>query len=253
MILKTQNSTRLALRIGVAVSALLLVAATWKLAGVAPMLLVFAIGVGILLFLAFKRARDRKTEVIFAFYVTADEILGSSGSSRYRFEIAEGIKKGEAVVHMLPDPPPLSSFALGALYNSVGDHNGAIGHLALAAEEEMLKDSPHVSPSRQLRRYVKRLRQIEWRPERWAKISAAMRNLESMHRERGAQLLAENQAQLKRLVAAFDNEMSDQAVQSAATRTPVTNFTGRSFKSITPPPPISEVLNDVYQEERKSS
>jgi hypothetical protein len=217
------------------------------------MLLLCAVGVGVLMLLAFKRARDRKTEIIFGFYVTADEILGNAGSSRYRFEIAEAIKKGEAVVHMLPDPPPLSSFALGALYHSVGDHNGAIGHLALAAEEEMLKDSPHVSPSRQLRRYVKRLRQIERRPERWTKISAAMRNLESLHRDRGAQLLAENQAQLKRLVAAFDTQMSDQAAQTGASRTPVTNFTGRSFKSITPPPPISEVLNDVYQEERKSS
>lgn len=253
MILITQKSRRLALRIGAVAGAALLVAGTWRLAGIAPMLLISATGVAVLLFLAFKRARDRKTEVIFAFYVTADEILGNSGSSRYRFEIAEAIKKGEAVVHMLPDPPPLSSFALGALYNSVGDHNGAIGHLALAAEEEMLKDSPHVSPSRQLRRYVKRLRQIERRPERWSKISAAMRNLETMHRERGAQLLAENQAQLKRLVTAFDNQLADQAIQSAATRTPVTNFAGRSFKSINPPPPISEVLNDVYQEERKSS
>ncbi len=253
MILSTQRSRSLALRVGAVAGAAVLVAGTWKLAGVAPMLLISATGVAVLLFLALKRARDRKTEVIFGFYVTADEILSSAGSSRYRFEIAEAIKKGEAVVHMLPDPPPLSSFALGALYHSVGDHNGAIGHLALAAEEEMLKDSPHVSPSRQLRRYVKRLRQIERRPERWAKISAAMRNLESMHRERGAQLLAENQAQLKRLVAAFDTQMADQAIQSATTRTPVTNFTGRSFKSITPPPPISEVLNDVYQEDRKSS
>lgn len=236
-----------------AAGALLLVTATWRLAGVAPMLLLCAVGVGVLMLLAIKRARDRKTEVIFSFYVTADEILGDAGSRRYRFEIAEAIKKGEAVVHMLPDPPPLSSFALGALYHTIGDHNGAIGHLALAAEEEMLKDSPHVSPSRQLRRYVKRLRQIERKPERWSKISAAMRNLESMHRARGAQLLAENQAQLKRLVAAFDTQMSEQAIQSGASRTPVTNFTGRSFKSITPPPPISEVLNDVYQEERKSS
>ncbi len=97
----------------------------------------------------------------------------------------------------MPDPPPLSSFALGALYHSIGNHNGAVQHLALAAEEELLKESPHISPSRQLRRYVRRLRQIERRPERWPKLSAAIRNLERLHQDRAAHLLAENQNQLK--------------------------------------------------------
>jgi hypothetical protein len=136
------------------------------------------------------------------------------------------------------------------LYHSIGDHNGAIGHLALAAEEELLKESPHVAPSRQLRRYVKRLRQIERRPERWPKISAAIRNLETVRRDRAAHLLAENQVQLKRLVEAFDSKMTDDS--ATLVRTPVIDFAGRSFKSITPPPPISEVLNDVYQEEKPS-
>ena len=253
MISKPQISRKVALRAAGISGALVLIGLTWKLAGIAPMLVVCAVAAGVLLVLAYRRARNRKTEVIFGFYVTADEILGADGSSRYRFEIADAIKTGESIVRMLPDPPPLSSFALGALYHTVGDHNGAIGHLALAAEEEMLKDSPHVSPSRQLRRYVKRLRYIERRPERWPKISAAIRNLERMHRERGALLLAENQTQLKRLVAAFDSQLADGAAQSLVTRTPVTNFAGRSYKSITPPPPISDVLNEVYQDELKSS
>ncbi|HKO97317.1 MAG TPA: hypothetical protein VJU86_10010 [Pyrinomonadaceae bacterium] len=247
-----QNRRQLVIKIGAIIGALLLVAGTWKLAGIAPMILLCALGAGVLILLAVRQARNRKTEIIFGFYVKADEILGADGSTRYRFEISEAIKSGESILRMLPDPPPLSSFALGALYNAIGDHNGAIGHLALAAEEEMLKDSPHVSPSRHLRRYVRRLRQIERRPERWPKISAAIRNLERMQRERGAHLLAENQVQLKRLVAAFDSQVTDEAAQPQS-RTPVTNFAGRSFKSITPPPPISEVLNDVYQEDRKSS
>ena len=247
-----QNRRQLVLKIGAIVGAVLLVAGTWKRAGVAPMSVVCALGAGVLILLAVRQALNRKTEVIFGFYVKADEILGTDGSTRYRFEISEAIKSGESILRMLPDPPPLSSFALGALYNAIGDHNGAIGHLALAAEEEMLKDSPHVSPSRHLRRYVKRLRQVERRPERWPKISAAIRSLERMQRERGAHLLAENQVQLKRLVSAFDSQVADEAAQPQS-RTPVTNFAGRSFKSITPPPPISEVLNDVYQEDRKSS
>jgi hypothetical protein len=253
MISKNQISRKVILKAGLGVSALLLIAGTWWLAGVAPLIMVCGLVAGGLVVLGFVRARNRKNEVIFGFYVTADEILGDANSSRYRFEIAQAIKTGESIMRRMPDPPPLSSFALGALYHTIGDHNGAIGHLALAAEEEMLKDSPHVSPSRYLRRYVKRLRKIERRPERWPRISAAMRNLERMHRESGALLLAQNQTQLKRLVAAFDSQMADEATQALATRTPIINFAGRPYQSITPPPPISDVLNDVYQDERKSS
>jgi hypothetical protein len=241
-------------RIAIAGAALLLgaaiVAVVIKFAGVLAIIVVCVAGIAGVIAVAVRRAGQRRTETIFNFYVQANEILGRDGSARYRFEITEAIKSGEKVVRMLPDPPPLSSFALGALYHSIGDHNGAIGHLALGAEEEMLKESPHVSPSRRLRRYVKRLRQIERRPDRWPKLSAAIASLERMHRERSAQLLAENQVQLKRLVEAFDNQLTDQSAQQ--TRVPVQNFAGRSFKSITPPPPISEVLSDVYQEEPSS-
>lgn len=253
MISITDRQKTVAARALALVGACLLLVTMWRFAGVGAAIFICLFGVGMLVLLAIKRAGKRKTETIFGFYVTAEEIIGANGSSRYHFEIAEAIKTGETVVRMLPDPPPLSSFALGALYHSIGDHNGAIGHLALAAEEELLKESPHVSPSRQLRRYVRRLRQIERRPDRWPKISAAIRNLEIVRRDRAAQLLAENQVQLKRLVQAFDSKMSDDAAQSSRARTPVTSYAGRSFKSITPPPPISEVLNDVYQEEKPSS
>ncbi len=253
MISITDRQKTIGARAFALIVATLLLATMWRFAGLRAAIFICVFGVGMLVLLAIKRAGKRKTETIFGFYVTADEIIGANGSSRYRFEIADAIKTGEGVVRMLPDPPPLSSFALGALYHSIGDHNGAIGHLALAAEEELLKESPHVSPSRQLRRYVRRLRQIERRPERWPKIIAAIRSLEIVRRDRAAQLLAENQIHLKRLVEAFDNKMSDDAAQSSLSRTPMTSFAGRSFKSITPPPPISEVLNDVYQEEQKPS
>lgn len=232
---------------GVFIAAVVL-AALFRLAGGIAIVVVCAVGVAALVVVAVRRAGQRRTETIFNFYVTANEILGAENSGRYRFEISEAIKAGEKVVRMLPDPPPLSSFALGALYHSIGDHNGAIGHLALGAEEEMLKESPHVSPSRQLRRYVRRLRQIERKPDRWPRLSAAISGLERMHRERSAKLLAENQVQLKRLVEAFDSRLTDESAQQP--RVPVQNFSGRSYNSITPPPPISEVLNDVYQEEQ---
>jgi hypothetical protein len=221
-----------------------------KFIGILPVVLVCAFGVGSLVFVSIKGRQRRKTEVILGFYVTANEILDDEERRRYRFEIAEAIKTGEKVVSSMPDPPPLSSFALGALYHSIGNQNGAVQHLALSAEEEVLKESPHIAPSRQLRRYVRRLRQIERRPERWPKFNAAIRNLERMHREKAAQLLAQNQVQLKTMVEAYEIGKS---LQPAPAPTGNRISLDRPLRSIKSPRPISEVLNDVYQEDRTTS
>ncbi len=222
-----------------------------KFIGFAPVIIVSLVGAGVLVILGLARRRRRQTEVILGFYVTADEMLGDDARPRrYHFEIAEAIKTGERVVSSMPDPPPLSSFALGALYDSIGNQNGAVQHLALAAEEEVLKESPHVSPSRQLRRYVRRLRQIERRPARWPKVNAAIRNLERMHHERAAHLLAQNQVQLKRLVEAYEG---GRPPQLAAAPAGIRISSNRSLRSVKTPPPISEVLNDIYQEENQAS
>ena len=228
----------------------ILVVAALKFVGIASVFIVCLVGGGLLMFVVIKGRQRRKTELILGFYVVANEILADEERSRYRFEIAEAIKTGERVVSSMPDPPPLSSFALGALYHSIGDENGAVQNLALAAEEELLKESPHVAPSKQLRRYVRRLRQIERRPERWPKVDAAIRSLERMHRERAAHLLAQNQVQLKRLVEAYEGEKSQ---QSAPAPTGVRISLERPLRSIKSPRPISEVLNDVYQEDQKTS
>ena len=216
--------------------------------GQAPVFVVTCFSLGFLISGLFALRAKRQTEVIFRFYVAADEVLRADEKRPYRFEIADVIRTGEKVVMLMPDPPPLSRFALGALYSSIGDHNGAVEQLGLAAEEEGLKDSSHVSPSRQLRRYVARLRQIERTPKRLA-INTAIVSLERMHRERAARLLAENQQQLKRMVEAYDSELAEQLTSLQQGRAIATS---RSLKSITAPPPISEVLNDIYQEEPNS-
>jgi hypothetical protein len=228
----------------------ILVVVGLKFVGIASVFIVCVVGGGLLTFVVIKGRQRRKTEVILGFYVVANEILVDEERRRYRFEISEAIKTGERVVSSMPDPPPLSSFTLGALYHSIGDQNGAVQNLALAAEEELLKESPHIAPSRQLRRYVRRLRQIERRPERWPKVNAAISSLERMHRERGAYLLADNQVQLKRLVEAYEGEKSQQLVPA---QTGVRISPERTLRSIKSPRPISEVLNDVYQEDRKTS
>jgi hypothetical protein len=71
-----------------------------------------------------------------------------------------------------------------------------------------------------------------------------------MHQERAAKLLAESQQHLKRMVEAYDSEITEQLNPP---RSGVAISTGRSLKSITAPPPISEVLQDIYQEEPKAS
>jgi hypothetical protein len=215
-----------------------------------PIILVALIGLGVLVVLILKIRANRKTKVIFDFYGAANEILIDGEGSRYHFEIADVIRTGEKVVRSMPDAPPLSRFALGALYYSIGDHNAAVEQLGFAAEEEVLKESRHATPSRQLRRYVSRLRRVERRPKRYAKLNAALASLERMHQERGARLLAESQQQLKRLVEAHENEMSEQ-IRSPRKDLPISN--SRQLKSINAPPTISEVLNEVYQEEPKAS
>jgi hypothetical protein len=150
----------------------------------------------------------------------------------------------------MPDAPPLSRFALGALYHSIGDYNGAAEQLGFAAEEEILKESRHVLPSRQLRHYVEKLRKIERKKRRWAKTNAAIASLERMHQERAARLLAESQQHLKRLVEAYDVEMAD---STRLPRRDVAIYSTRSVKSTSAPRPISEVLKDIYHEEPKVS
>lgn len=219
-----------------------------ELARVTLVAIAALVAFGVVLFVAYRVWANRKTKVIFKFYVAANDILLDGEGGRYHFEVADVIRRGEKVVRSMPDAPPLSRFALGALCYSVNDHNAAVEHLALAAEEEVLKESQLVLPSRPLRRYVKRLRQIEKRPRRYAKINAAIASLTSMHRERSARLLAESQQQLKRVVEAYEIRVAEEI------RTP-RHFpisTRPSLKSINGPATISEVLNDIYQEPEAS-
>ncbi|MEP6819098.1 MAG: hypothetical protein ABJA18_06160 [bacterium] len=246
----TTSQKRLAIRLGAGVVVVAAIVGVLLIVRAVPIVAVGLVALGLLVLLAFKIRANRKTKVIFGFYIAANEILVNGDKSRYHFEIAEVIKTGERVVVSMPDSPPLSRFALGALYYSIGDHNAAVEQLGFAAEEEVLKESRHSTPSRLLRRYVARLRRIERRPKRYAKLNAAIANLERMHQQRAARLLAESQQQLKRIVEAYEGEMSEQ-IRSPRRDFPISK--SRSLKSITAPPTISEVLNEVYQEEPKAS
>ena len=246
----TTRQKKLAIRLGAGVVIVAAIVGVLLIMRAVPIVAVGLVALGLLVLLAFKIRANRKTRVIFGFYVAVNEILVDGDKSRYHFEIAEVIKTGARIVRSMPDSPPLSRFALGALYYSIGDHNAAVEQLGFAAEEEVLKESRHATPSRQLRRYVAKLRRIERRPKRFAKLNAAIASLERIDQERGARLLAESQQQLKRMVEAYEGEMSEQ-IRSPRRDLPISS--SRSLKSITAPPTISEVLNEVYQEEPKAS
>ena len=238
--------------VALTIAAILAVAVVLIFAGVLPVakaVLISFVAAGLLIFVVVRQAIRRKTEVIFDFYVAADEVLRESDRKRYHFEVSDVIRCGEDVAASLPDPPALCSFTLGALHNSIGDHIAVVEHLGIAAEEERLKESSHVSPSRKLRRYVKRLRQIERSPQRWPRLSSAINNLEMMQQESAARMLAESQQHLKRLVEAHQHELSTRLHPSSAS---VTAPDLRPLKPIPAPPPISEVLGDVYHEEPSS-
>ena len=243
----TTNRKTIAIRLGAGVVIVAAIVGALVIVRAMPIIAVGFVALGLLVVLAFRIRANRKTKVIFGFYVAANEILVDGDKSRYHFEIAQVIKTGERIVRSMPDSPPLSRFALGALYYSIGDHNAAVEQLGFAAEEEVLKESRHATPSRQLRRYVAKLRRIERRPKLYPKLNAAIASLERMHQERAARLLAESQQQLKRMVEAYEGEMSEQ-IRSPRKDLPISN--SRSLKSITAPPTISEVLNEVYQEDR---
>ena len=243
----TPNRKKIAIRLGAGVVIVAAIVGALVIVRAMPIIAVGLVALGLLVVLALRIRANRKTKVIFGFYVATNEILVDGDKSRYHFEIAQVIKTGERIVRSMPDSPPLTRFALGALYYSIGDHNAAVEQLGLAAEEEVLKESHHATPSRQLRRYVAKLRRVERRPKLYAKLNAAIASLERMHQERGARLLAESQQQLKRMVEAYEGEMSEQ-IRSPRKDLPISS--SRSLKSITAPPTISEVLNEVYQEDR---
>jgi hypothetical protein len=238
----TASQKRIAIRVGAGVAITAVIVGILEVVRSTPFVIVAVIALGFAVLLALKVRAARKTKVIFKFYVATNEILIDGDRGRYHFEIAEVIRRGEKIVKSMRDAPPLSRFALGALYYSIDDFNGAVEQLGFAAEEEVLKESRHLAPSRQLRRYVSKLRRIERRPRRYAKINAAILSLERMHHDRAARLLAESQQQLKRLI---EGSMSEPASEP---RRDLPISSSRSLKSITAPPTISEVLNDVYQE-----
>ena len=85
--------------------------------------------------------RRREVERIFDFYIGAEAILREEERRWYGFEIAEVIEHGESLLELMPDPPPLSYYALGALYQRLGNHEAAVEYLSRLNEDELCDET----------------------------------------------------------------------------------------------------------------
>jgi len=133
-----------------------------------------------------------RTRSIFEFYLSAHEIIRDDMRSWYGFEINETIGRGEDILKTMKGAPALVHFALGSLYNKVGDHSSAAKHLAYVAENPESFEASVVYPSADLRNYVNVLRKIERDPASAPLTSAAVRSLERGRKMRTQGLLEQS-------------------------------------------------------------
>jgi hypothetical protein len=215
-------------------------------AGVAPVVLMFITGVVLVVFLVSRRAQNREVERLFDFFLAAEAILRDEERRWYGFEVGEVIEAGEQVLEDLSDPPPLHLFTLGALHHKIGNHSAAIDYLSHIIEDEHFDERNREIASPQLRRYVTLLRKIEAEPSLAPQTLGAIRSLERMRRRQAFTMLAEDRTALK-LAPTTMNRPSNQFNDSSSATNAVT------IGAITPPPPIADLLKDIYQDDQTPS
>jgi len=243
--------------------AIIVILAMLALMGIPPTVIFFFATVVYFVWRAVDRSEQHETRRIFDFYLAANEILREDERRWYGFEITEIIGQGESVVHSMSDPPPLVYFALGALYHRAGDHEAASEHLAYIMDNEEGDERQRVAPSPELRRYVSVLRKLERDPAEGPQTVAAIRNLEFTRRVRAASLLEESRTLNATPKVELTSPRRDSSItappstaQDAPLRMPRAANSKTPLQPLSPPPkpaPISEVLRDLYEEEKKTA
>lgn len=160
-----------------------------------PIFVVFFFGI-FAYFLAkmFSSSGKHRTRSIFEFYLSAHEILREDLRCWYGFEINETIERGENILKSMHVSPTLVHFAIGSLYNKVGDHSSAVKHLSYVAENPESFEASVVYPSAELRNYVNVLRKIERDPSSAPLTSAAIRSLERGRKMKTESLLTQSRS-----------------------------------------------------------
>jgi hypothetical protein len=214
--------------------------------------IVFFAAIVYLIWRAVQRSEGEDARRIFEFYILASEILRDEDRRWFGFEVARAIDHGEYVLHSMIDPPPLVHFTLGALYNYVGDHEHAAERLAVVVESETLDELHVYTPSSELRRYVQTLRRMERDPSEAPQTMAAIRSLERVRRAQATEMLASAREKIARaevpplpaaaeLTSAEETGPAHKAEEDQPLDTPLRSV---------PPPPIVELLRDLYEEKK---
>lgn len=239
--------------------AIIVIIAMLAVMGIPVSVIVFFTIVTYFIWRAVQRSEHQETGRIFEFYIAANDILRDEERRWFGFEIAEVIERGERVLHTMTDPPPLIYFALGALYHHAGDHEAAVEHLSYIIENDLSDERHRNAPSAELRRYVHILRKLEREPAEAPQTMAAVRSLERTRRNFGAVMLNESRERLHSIpplasasphAAISDAALNAEAGSRVAEAKHVAN---RPQSALTAPPPISDVLRDVYEEEKKTA
>ncbi len=237
--------------------AITVILAMLALMGIPPMAIFFFIIVVYFIWRAVDRSEQHETRRVFDFYLNANNILREEERSWYGYEIREVIEQGEHVLHTMTDAPPLVYFTLGALHHRAGMHAEAVEHFAYVVESAAGDERQLTTPTPELRRYVSVLRRLEHEPADGPQTIAAIRSLERARRTHAAALLADSRAQLIHTQAALPHAGPQPGTTSAQARHDATVRLAFNASQPTPaptmPPPIADVLRDVYEEEKKTA
>jgi hypothetical protein len=228
--------------------AVVIIVALLDAVGVPPVIMMMVTGAVLVVWLFSRHSQAREVDRLFDFYVSADAILREEERRWYAFEISEVIAEGERSLESMPDSPPLHLFTLASLYHRLGDFKSSAEYLARVVEDERYDELHRTVPSPQLRRYVSMLRRIEDEPSVAPQALAAVRNLERARRKNAAEMLSQSRSQLE--AAKQEEPAPAPAVQD---QTISASSKPADLGSILPPPPISEVLHNVYDDQSPSN
>ena len=236
--------------------AVIVIVAMLDAVGVPPMIMVLFTGMCFVIWLFARRAQTREVERIFDFYIAADAVLREEERRWYGFEIAEVIEHGESLLEIMPDPPPLNYYALGALYQRLGNHALSVEYLSRVIEDEHYDETHRTAPSPQLRRYVSMLRRIEYQPSLAPQTLAAIRSLERARQRNASKLLEESRAlvETQQQPVVKEDKPAPEVKEATPSEPKAPMFApSMPLSEITAPPPISTVLHDIYQDETRAS
>lgn len=229
--------------------AVIVIVAMLDAVGLSPVFMVLVTGVVFVVWMFARKAQAREVERIFDFYIAADAILREEERRWYGFEIAEVIEHGESMLDIMPDPPPLNYYTLGALYHRLGNHQATVEYLSRVIEDELSDETHRTAPSPQLRRYVMMLRRIEYQPSTAPQTLAAIRSLERSRQRNADKLLLAS----REVLEAQKTDITTEQHVAEEVHEETSYALSLPLSAITPPPPITKVLHDLYQDETRAS